>query len=413
MIEAARATTTPEEAHDPPLAPCHRPPRRDTPVAVVVLIVALLAAGCSGSSSSAPRRATPRRVGVAPGALVNPFMGTGVGGAAVGDIDASPAAAVPFGMMQWGPDTSPDRAAGGGYHDGDTALSGFSLTHLNGPGCPALRRRADPADGRRGRRRRPRRRPRASTRPTQHAAPGRYSVALGEPAIGVDLAVTTRTGLARFTFPTDARSRTCCSRSPTARPAPTAAHAEIVGDREITGSVTSGHFCDTPGTYTLSFDAQFDRPFRRFATWQGARTSAGSPHARRSALGRDGHVRHHPRSRRRHEGRHLVRERRQRAREPRRREPRLERRRGRRAAATTRWNAMLGRIAVARRHAGRAADLLLRAVPLAAAPERVQRRRTASTRASTAHGPHRAPATRSTPTSRAGTSTDRRSSCSR
>ena len=64
-------------------------------------------------------------------------MGTGVGGKAVGDINASPAAAVPFGMMQWGPDTSPDRASGGGYHHGDTALSGLSLTHLSGPGCPA------------------------------------------------------------------------------------------------------------------------------------------------------------------------------------------------------------------------------------------------------------------------------------
>ena len=65
-------------------------------------------------------------------------MGTGVGGTAVGDIDGSPAADVPFGMMQWGPDTSPHRASGGGYFFADTATSGFSLTHLNGPGCAGL-----------------------------------------------------------------------------------------------------------------------------------------------------------------------------------------------------------------------------------------------------------------------------------
>ena len=47
--------------------------------------------------------------------------------------------------------------------------------------------------------------------------------------------------------------------------------------------MTSGEFCDTPGTYTLHFDAQFDRPFRRFATWQGARVFAGPP---------NGHGRH-------------------------------------------------------------------------------------------------------------------------
>ena len=64
-------------------------------------------------------------------------MGTGVGGTAVGDIHASPAAAMPLGMMQWGPDTAPNRSAGGGYHNGDTSLSGLSLTHLSGPGCPA------------------------------------------------------------------------------------------------------------------------------------------------------------------------------------------------------------------------------------------------------------------------------------
>src|SRR5690242_20726456 len=91
-------------------------------------------AACSGSSE-ARRPASPRRV--SPVSLVNPFMGTGVGGSAVGEINTSPAAALPFGMIQWGPDTAPDRAAGGGYRNGDRALSGLSLTHLSGPGCPA------------------------------------------------------------------------------------------------------------------------------------------------------------------------------------------------------------------------------------------------------------------------------------
>ena len=240
----------------------------------MVLVVALLAAGCSGSSSSAHRPAAPNRIRITPVRLVNPFMGTGVGGTAVGDIHASPAAAVPLGMMQWGPDTSPDRSSGSGYHSGDTALSGLSLTHLSGPGCPAY---GDvpilPTAG-------------ASTGPperttahfdaaAQHASPGRYSVALGTPAIGVDLAVTTRTGLARFTFPTTPAANVLFKVADSAAGA-SAAHAEIVGDREVTGSVTSGEFCDTIGTYTLFFDAQFDRPFQRFATWKGARTSAGT-----------------------------------------------------------------------------------------------------------------------------------------
>src|SRR4029077_1259995 len=104
---------------------------------------------------------------------------------------------------------------------------------------------------------------------SQHATPGRYSVTLARPAIGVDLAVTTRTGLARITFPPVADADVMFKVAASAAGAD-AAHTRIVGDREVTGSVTSGHFCDTPGTYTLVVDAQFDRPFRRFATWRGA-----------------------------------------------------------------------------------------------------------------------------------------------
>jgi predicted alpha-1,2-mannosidase len=240
----------------------------------VLLIAALLAAGCSGSSPSTHHRATRRDISIAPARLVNPFMGTGVGGTAVGDIHASPAAAVPLGMMQWGPDTSPHRSSGSGYHNGDTALSGLSLTRLSGPGCPAY---GDvpilPTVG-------------ASAGPpekttahfdaaAQHAAPGQYSVALGTPAIGVDLAVTTRTGLARFTFPTTSAANLLFKVADSAAGA-SAAHAQIVGDHEVTGSVTSGQFCDTIGSYTLFFDAQFDRPFQHFATWKGARIVAGA-----------------------------------------------------------------------------------------------------------------------------------------
>jgi predicted alpha-1,2-mannosidase len=201
-------------------------------------------------------------------------MGTGVGGTAVGEIHTSPAAAVPLGMMQWGPDTAPDRSSGGGYHNGDRALSGLSLTHLSGPGCAAYGDvpilatvGVEPAS------------PETATvhfaPSSQHASPGRYSVALGTPAVDVDLAVTTRTGLARFTFPATTAANVLFKVADSAAGA-TAAHTHIVGDHEITGSVTSGNFCGTIGSYTLFFDAQFDRPFRRFATWQGSRISAGT-----------------------------------------------------------------------------------------------------------------------------------------
>ncbi|HEY3717100.1 MAG TPA: hypothetical protein VGL39_21455, partial [Jatrophihabitantaceae bacterium] len=48
-----------------------------------------------------------------------------------------PGAEAPFGMVQWSPDTVPNRNAGGGYNFGDTSITGYSLTHISGPGCGA------------------------------------------------------------------------------------------------------------------------------------------------------------------------------------------------------------------------------------------------------------------------------------
>jgi putative alpha-1,2-mannosidase len=52
---------------------------------------------------------------------VDPFVGTAGGGL------TSPAASLPFGMIQWGRTTS-----GGSYSRKDGTTYGFSLTHLNG-----------------------------------------------------------------------------------------------------------------------------------------------------------------------------------------------------------------------------------------------------------------------------------------
>ena len=110
---------------------------------------------------------------------------------------------------------------------------------------------------------------------SQRATPGSYSVTFARPSVRVDLAVTTRTGLARFTFPPTTSAGVLLKVADSAAGSD-AAQTAITGDHEVTGSVTSGHFCDTPGTYTLFFDAQFDRPFRRTATWVGARVNDGT-----------------------------------------------------------------------------------------------------------------------------------------
>ncbi|MBQ6286355.1 MAG: GH92 family glycosyl hydrolase [Bacteroidales bacterium] len=57
---------------------------------------------------------------------VNPFIGTALDG------HTSPAASVPFGLVQLGPDTPEGGVAG--YHDNDRVILGFSHTHLSGTG---------------------------------------------------------------------------------------------------------------------------------------------------------------------------------------------------------------------------------------------------------------------------------------
>jgi predicted alpha-1,2-mannosidase len=241
---------------------------------VAAVAVAVCLAACSASGSNARKPSPPNPAPVASlSALVNPFMGTGVGGEAVGNVNTSPAAAVPFGMMEWGPDTSPRRALGGGYSFGQTALSGFSLTHLNGPGCASLGDipilpTVGPVTGN----------PENTTvrfdHSAEHAAPGRYSVALRDPHVSVDLGVTTRGGLGRLTFPASSSANVLFKVADSEVPSDRAT-TRIVSDHEVTGSVVSGHFCDTPGTYTLSFDAIFDHPFRRVGTFENGALRPG------------------------------------------------------------------------------------------------------------------------------------------
>ena len=68
---------------------------------------------------------------------MDPEVGTGIGTAAPGNVSEYPGASVPLGMVQFSPDTSPDRqvTTGSGYDYADSDISGFSLTHLSGPGC--------------------------------------------------------------------------------------------------------------------------------------------------------------------------------------------------------------------------------------------------------------------------------------
>jgi predicted alpha-1,2-mannosidase len=250
----------------------------------------LISAGlaCLASLAVLPSAATLPAAGVAaaatalPGApggsdlasLVDPFVGTASGGPVVGAIDTFPGADVPFGMVQWSPDTSPDRASGGGYTYTDSRISGFSLTHLSGAGCtifgdvPILPTTgAVPTS------------PGTATEPfshaTERASPGRYQVSVGLPATRVQLSVTTRSGIGEFDFPPTTAANLLFKVSGSESGIHMAS-VRTVGSHEIEGSVNSGFFCSTLESYTLHFVAVFNQPFTGHGTWTDRGLSPGS-----------------------------------------------------------------------------------------------------------------------------------------
>lgn len=217
-----------------------------------------------------------------PAALVDPFIGTGNGGKVTGDVDTYPGAAVPFGMLTWSP-TTPYRPEGGDYAYKDSTTLGFSLTHFSGPGCraggevPIL-----PTVGPVGAR------PDSAVEPFDHAheraVPGEYQVTLApgtDSAISSTLATTMRTGIGRFRFPSTSRANFLFKVSG-AQTGSQASAVRVVGDREVAGMETSGHFCGSASDVTLYFVADFDRPFATFGTWEedsvtdGSRAAAGA-----------------------------------------------------------------------------------------------------------------------------------------
>jgi putative alpha-1,2-mannosidase len=228
-----------------------------TTLAGVLLIPALSQAATAQNAGSAAAVTDPA-------ALVDPMVGTGSGNSVVGQVDTFPGADVPFGMIQWSPDT-PSRPDGGGYNYADSDITGFSLTHFSGPGCaiagdfPILPLAgavpADPGDAEA-----------AFSHATEVAHPGSYAVTAG--GIRTRLAVTDRTGVASFRYPATTSAQLLVKVADSANGG-SAATFRVVGDDEIVGAVTSGGFCGQPDTYTVYFAARFNHPFTTSGTWGG------------------------------------------------------------------------------------------------------------------------------------------------
>jgi len=202
---------------------------------------------------------------------VQPIIGTDGGG------NTFPGASLPFGMIQWSPDTNTDAW----YIHSQKKINGFGLTHLSGAGCPLYGDFAvlpttselttSPGAGSA---------PYAETfdHTREDAHPGYYSVTLAN-GIRVEMTVADRAGIARFTFPAGADARVLVNAGSSANTLETPGHSQrgsetygnniqVRADGSFSGSVTAGGFCGSDSHYKLYVAGHFSTPQKSARLWQ-------------------------------------------------------------------------------------------------------------------------------------------------
>ncbi|MGW1963881.1 lectin [Streptomyces sp. NPDC001935] len=240
-----------------------RPP--GTAAIGLLAATALAVAGLCAPASAAGKAALV----ASPATVVNPFIGTS------NEANDFPGADVPFGMVQWSPDTT-SRPPGGGYEYNDSSITGFSLTHIAGPGCgaagdiPVLPTVGTVNTGATD----------AFSHANESASAGSYKVALNN-QVTTELTTTTRSGMARFTFPSTSQANLIFKLTGSQNGA-SATQFTKVSNTEVSGQVTSGRFCGAGNTYTVYFDMVFDQPFASQGS-SVAKTSDATPAKPRTA----------------------------------------------------------------------------------------------------------------------------------
>ncbi len=253
--------------------------RRVAALLAAMLLVGMMLASAAPTSYDAPAFVAN------PVDHVDTLIGTGTGGQRVGEINNFPGASVPFGMVQYSPDTADDYA---GYNHGNQQATGFSMTHAS-VGCAAFGDismlptttpiGSAPWDGTED----------IAHDDTELGVPGYYTVRFPGTGVVAELTATTHTGVGRFHYP-DNRRPALFYVNPGASLGGTAAADIQIGDDNttITGSATSGGFCGKNNVYTVYFAMKFSRPFTSFGTWDGYSVFADARSAYSSYSGSGG-----------------------------------------------------------------------------------------------------------------------------
>ncbi|GHF94134.1 hypothetical protein GCM10018787_48720 [Streptomyces thermodiastaticus] len=226
-----------------------------TVAAAVALLAAALAAPAAHAAGAREDRLTD---------LVNPFIGTQNEG------NTYPGAAVPFGMVQFSPDTGHNT----GYDYSQDHIRGFSLVHLSGVGCglggdlPVLPTTGDVTETDYARY------AAGFSHDDEQASPGYYKVGL-DSGIQAELTATARTGVQRYTFPATDKANVLLNAAQSLHQT-VSSEVEVLDNRTVRTAITGRGFCQDTEPYTVYTITRFDRPFTAYGTWTGSTVTPGA-----------------------------------------------------------------------------------------------------------------------------------------
>ncbi len=200
-----------------------------------------------------------------------------------------PGAVVPFGMIQWSPDTTPSEP--GGYLYTATQIVGFSLDHMSGAGDPyggdfaftpvwGTVSASPGGSSNNGKNYFPA----TFSHANETATPGYYAVQFIN-GILTELTATTRSGFGRFTYPA---GHTASMVINAGSGAPGTVNASIQinpNGQEVSGWATQVGFDSSGQEITVYFDAVFDHAFATYGVWNGATLTSSATNASGAATG--------------------------------------------------------------------------------------------------------------------------------
>ncbi|SEO14882.1 GH92 family glycosyl hydrolase [Niastella yeongjuensis] len=222
-----------------------------------------------------------------PVSYVNPFIGASTSidkaGASHGLGKTFPGATTPYGMVQVSPNTITGGDNGSGYSYEHTSIEGFAFTQLSGigwygdlgnflvmPATGPLKTSAGrpdhEAEGYRS----------AFTKQSEAASPGYYKVVLSKYKVKAEMTATPHSGMLRFTFPANDRSRIQIDLARRVGGTSTEQYVRVVDEHTIEGwmkcTPDGGGWGNGEGhaDYTVYFYAQFSKPLKQYGVWSAA-----------------------------------------------------------------------------------------------------------------------------------------------